>query len=91
MGWNFNSDYGDDGLEGFMVDLDKCMGILCDMWYKVDFEGMCVISGDNEKHGTIIHSILQSTDAIKVHAGLKLTATPPPTSFGISTHAIHSI
>lgn len=43
------------------------------------------------KHGTIIHSILQSTDAIKVHAGLKLTATPPPTSFGISTHAIHSI
>lgn len=25
----------------------------------------------------IIHSILQSTDAIKVHAGLKLTATPP--------------
>lgn len=44
-----------------------------------------------EKHGMIIHSILQSTDAIKVHAGLKLTATPPPTSFGISTHAIHSI
>ena len=44
--WNFNSDYGDDGLEGFMVDLDKCMGILCDMWYKVDFEGMCVISGE---------------------------------------------
>lgn len=43
------------------------------------------------KHGMIIHSILQSTDAIKVHAGLKLTATPPPTSFGISTHAIHSI
>ena len=29
-----------------MVDLDKCMGILCDMWYKVDFEGMCVISGE---------------------------------------------
>ena len=49
------------------------------------------VAEDRDAAAYLLNDFYNLLDAIKVHAGLKLTVTPPPTSFGISTHAIHSI